>query len=171
MKEILKNKSSDDYGNNYQAHVLEMYKMYVEMADRISSRRQTANSFFLSINSAIIGFSGYVKISNSNANSLVIIALAGILLCFVWYRLVRSYKDLNSGKFKVIHEIEKELPLSPFDAEWEAIGRGKDSRLYLPFTNLELRIPLIFAFLHFVLFLTSVHWYECYYWIRDLICN
>jgi hypothetical protein len=40
----------------------------------------------------------------------------------MWYRLVRSYKDLNSAKFKVIHEIEKSLPISPYDAEWEAVG-------------------------------------------------
>ena len=33
---------------------LEQYKLYVEMADRISSRRQNANSFFLSINTAIV---------------------------------------------------------------------------------------------------------------------
>ena len=135
MKEIIKRIKPKEYGENYKSHILEMYKLYVEMADRISSRRQTANSFFLTINSAIIGFVGYIKISEINEYNWII-EVAGIFLCYVWYRLVRSYKDLNSGKFKVIHEIEKELPLSPYDAEWEAIGRGKNPNLYLPFTNL-----------------------------------
>ena len=31
---------------NNNGHFLEQYKLYVEMADRISNRRQTANSFF-----------------------------------------------------------------------------------------------------------------------------
>src|SRR5256885_4461010 len=41
---------------------LEQYKLYVEMADRISSRRLTANSFFLTINSAIIALGGYAAL-------------------------------------------------------------------------------------------------------------
>ncbi|RDD97660.1 hypothetical protein DTW92_07525 [Paracoccus pantotrophus] len=35
--------------------VLEIYKMLVEMADRVSQRRQSANSFYLTVNTAIIG--------------------------------------------------------------------------------------------------------------------
>ncbi len=157
MKEILKRIKPKEYGENYKSHILEMYKLYVEMADRISSRRQTANSFFLTINSAIIGFVGYIKISEINEYNWII-EVAGIFLCYVWYRLVSSCKDLNSGKFKVIHEIEKELPLSPYDAEWEAIGRGKNPNLYLPFTNLELKTPLIFGLIHLATIIISIPW-------------
>ncbi len=53
--------SVDRYGDNYQAHYLEIYKLYVEMADRISSRRHNTNSFFLTINSAVIAVLGYVQ--------------------------------------------------------------------------------------------------------------
>ena len=42
-------------------HALEQYKLYVEMADRISARRQTANSFFLSVNTAIVALLGYLR--------------------------------------------------------------------------------------------------------------
>lgn len=157
MNEILKHTNQKEYGDTYKSHILEMYKLYVEMADRISSRRQNANSFFLSINSAIIGFVGYVKLSETNQYNWII-AIAGILLCYTWYRLVRSYKDLNSGKFKVIHEIEKELPISPYDAEWDAIGRGKDSKMYLPFTNIELKVPFIFGSIHLMTIILSVPW-------------
>ena len=85
-----------------------------------------------------------------------IISLAGLVLSYVWYRLIRSYKDMNSGKFKVVHEIEKELPLSPYDAEWEALGRGNDPKLYLPFTRIEIWVPGIFGALHGIVFLLSV---------------
>jgi len=106
MEEIKKNMiSQEEYGDSYKSHIVEVYKIYIEMADRISNRRQNANSFFLTINSAIIGFGGYVKTSNSNENNRII-ALAGLVLCYVWYRLIRSYKDLNIGKYKVIPEIE-----------------------------------------------------------------
>jgi len=141
-KLIVNDKTS--YGENSQAHSLEIYKLYTQMADNISARRQSANSFLLTANIAIIAFVGYVGENPGN----FIVSLSGMALCFIWYRIIRSYKDLNSGKFKVIHEIEKELPLSPYDAEWEALGRGKDSKRYLPFTNIEIWVPGIFGILH-----------------------
>ncbi len=42
-------KSTDFYEINkekYHEHILEQYKLYVEMADRISARRNMANVFF-----------------------------------------------------------------------------------------------------------------------------
>ena len=97
----------DTYGEAYQDHVLAIYEMYVASADNISSRRQTANSFYLSINTAIIGAAGYI--TEGGSSYAWSISVAGILLCVAWQRAVRAYKDLNSGKFKVIHEIERKL--------------------------------------------------------------
>ena len=153
-KLIVNDKAS--YGENYEAHSLEIYKLYVQMADNISVRRQSANSFFLAVNTAIIGVVGYVGGTSGKWNW--IISLAGMVLCYAWYRLIRSYKDINSGKFKVVHEIEKELPLSPYEAEWEALGRGKDPKLYLPFTRIEIWVPGIFGALHAIVLLLSISW-------------
>ncbi|WP_283130696.1 RipA family octameric membrane protein [Enterovibrio norvegicus] len=36
------------HSDYYQEHLFEQYKLYLEMADRISSRRQGTNTFFLS---------------------------------------------------------------------------------------------------------------------------
>ena len=161
-KEILLSNSESDYGVSYKKDVLELYKTYLEMTDRISSRRQSANSFFLTINTAIVGIVSYVQLGDKNANIYWIIGLAGILLCFTWYRLIRSYKDMNSGRFKVIHEIEKILPLAIYDSEWEVLGRGKDKSKYLQFTKVELRVPIIFAGIHLFVILYSVPWCNLY---------
>lgn len=144
------------YGESYQDHCLEIYKLYVQMADNISVRRQLANSFFLTVNTAIIGIVGYFGGTSGKLNWIII--LPGIVLCYLWYRLIRSYKDINSGKFKVIHEIEKELPISPYDAEWEALGRGKDTKKYLPFTRIEIWVPGIFGIFYLVMFILSMPW-------------
>src|SRR5687768_16913613 len=37
----------------YQAAILEQYRLYVLMADRISARRALANTFFLTLNTAV----------------------------------------------------------------------------------------------------------------------
>lgn len=147
-----------EYGEEYQNHLLEQYKLYVQMADKISDRRQLANSFFLTVNTALIAFLGLVarpavgSDPNVTANPpllwILVVSAAGVVLCYSWYRLVRSYKGLNSGKFKVIHAIEAKLPSSPYDAEWEAVGRGENPKLYLPITHVEIYIPWVFAALY-----------------------
>ena len=147
-----------EYGPNYQAHLLEQYKLYVEMADRISSRRQSANSFFLSVNTAIIALISYIHWGSKNDSSFYwLVSLAGMFLCFMWYRLVRSYKDLNTAKFKVIHEMEAKLPVAPYDLEWEKVGKGKNSKLYLPFTHIEICIPWVFFVIHAFVLLNGLY--------------
>ena len=44
----------DEYGDNYQAHLLEQYKLYVEMADRVSQRRDQSNRFYVTSVSALV---------------------------------------------------------------------------------------------------------------------
>ncbi len=137
--------------------LLEQYKLYVEMADRISQRRQSANNYFLTVNTFLLSFFAFSSSGSSNNSSLFgLISLAGITLCYVWYRLIKSYKGLNSGKFKVIHEMEKLLGYAPYDIEWEKLGRGKNAKLYLPFTNIEPFVPGIFGALYLVSILVLV---------------
>lgn len=142
-------KTQEEYGQEYNSHLLEQYKLFVEMADRISARRQSANSFFLSVNTAIIALVGYVNLgSQPDSSYFWLVSLAGMALCFMWYRLIKSYKDLNSAKFAVIHEMEAELPVSPYDSEWEKVQRGTNKKLYLPFTHIEVYIPWVFFVIH-----------------------
>lgn len=130
---------------------LEQYRLYVEMTDRISARRQTANSFFLALNSAIISLGGYavVKQGTTVPDALIwLTSASGVLLSGLWLRLILSYRDLNTRKFLVIHAMERTLPFRPYDAEWEAVGRGTNRLFYLPFTHIELWIPVAFMVLH-----------------------
>ncbi len=157
----LRGVDSDTYGPSYRDHSLEVYKVYLEMADRISARREKANSFFLAVNTALIAllakdvFGG--NATPSGALELLV-PVAAVVLCYLWYRIIRSYRDLNSAKFKVIHAIEGQLPLRPYDAEWESVGRGKDPKLYLPFTHVEAVVPWLFMVFHAVLALSAVPW-------------
>lgn len=151
-----------DYGDLFRAHALEQYKLYVQFADKISDRRQTANSFFLTINTAIIGFLGATNIvAGTNEIGVWRLALitAGLAICYYWYRLIESYRNLNDAKFKVVHEIEKRLPMKPYDAEWECVGRGRVKKLYYPFTHLERSIPWVFQLLYFILLIISASQY------------
>ena len=100
----------------------------------------------------------YLCLGAQNTSWYVVVAIAGIAISYMWYRLVRSYKDLNTAKFKVVHEIESQLPIAPYDAEWEAVGRGKAPELYLPFTHVEIYVPWVFIILHTIVALQCLPW-------------
>lgn len=145
---------ASEYGAQYREHVLEVYKTYLELADHISERREKANSFFLAVNAALVALlakDALGDIDKAPRGLQILVPLVGIVLCYLWYRIIRSYRDLNSAKFKVVHAIERHLPLRPYDAEWEHVGRGKDKKKYLPFTHVENFVPWLFLLFHVVL--------------------
>lgn len=114
MSLIRQNKES--YGAEFEKHLFEQYKLYVEMADRISARRMLANSFFVGVHTALItAFTVLLKEKVLQPTLLGLTPfIAVILLCFVWWRVVHSYRQLNSGKFKVVHALEQMLPVAPY---------------------------------------------------------
>jgi hypothetical protein len=142
----------------YQAHLLEQYKLYVEMADRVSQRRLTANSYFLSINSALLAFVGYImsKPLNDVSAYLWLVGGAGIVLSLLWFAIITSYRDLNTAKFKILHEVEKRLPLSLYAAEWNLMGRGEVPKLYRPLSHIERWVPWVFIALHVYVVIRSL---------------
>ena len=107
IESLLPRQTKDVYGAEFEKHIFEQYKLYVEMADRISARRMLANSFFLGIHTALI--TAFTVLLKEKILSATLIGLspffAVIVLCYVWWRIVHSYRQLNSGKFKVIHSI------------------------------------------------------------------
>ena len=153
--------SQSDYGPSYREHSLEIYKAYLEMADRISGRREKANSFFLAVNTALVALmaNNLLGRAGSSPETIeVLVPMAGGVLCYLWYRIISSYRDLNSAKFKVVHAIERQLPLRPYDAEWEAVERGRNPKLYVPFTHVEIFVPWVFMGFHAVSALSLVPW-------------
>ena len=135
----------------YSEALLEQYKLYVELADRVSQRRGVANSFFLLVNSVAIVILGSLGILAEDVSPLAFIFPTVMLVCIcgVWFYVVRSYRQLNSGKWEVVGAIEERLPASPWwKAEWQALGQGRDWSLYWPLTHIEKWVPLTFIVLY-----------------------
>jgi len=94
----------------------ELYKLAVEMADRISARRAVANSFFLTVNTAVLAVIGAATVR-------WYLAAAGIVLCVAWWALLKSYRDLNRAKFGVILAMEEQLPARVYSDEWQRLRK------------------------------------------------
>lgn len=150
-----------DYGDKYRDHSLEQYKLYVEMTDRISARRATANVFFLSVNTLLLSIIGIISKIGDTPTGLdnlwfIFAAIAGVVLSLAWLEIVKSYRQLNSGKFKVIHMMEEKLPFAMYETEWQVLGEGKDPKTYRPLTAVESWVPVVFYILYVMLIVGGI---------------
>lgn len=112
---------------------LEIYKLLVEMADRVSQRRQAANNFYLSVNTLLVGGSAYLKTLDPSLVTVLIITIAGLAICALWFQNIQSYKTLNGAKFDVITALEKHLVEQPFADEWDKLDPDNDGERHKPF--------------------------------------
>jgi hypothetical protein len=101
----------------------DLYKLAVEMADRISARRGIANSFFLTVNTGLAALLGSQTLR-------WYVAAAGIVFAVTWWALLKSYRDLNSAKYSVILEMERQFPVRVYGDEWDRLKKD-DVRLAL----------------------------------------
>lgn len=140
--------------------LFDTYQLCVEMADRLSARRHTTNSHFVSLNTAVAGVFGYLAATKDPQvlrHVIWVLAPAGFLLSLMWFLQLRSYRNLGSAKFAVIHELESAIGIRPYFAEWELVGRG-ETPLYRPFTHLEAWVPGLFCSLYVIALGWSVLW-------------
>lgn len=152
---------------------LEIYKIAVDTAESVSSRRMTANGFFVTINTALVGFLGvlYEKLAEDKRTVLIFMSAVGVMLAFAWFFALRSYKRLNKAKYEVIHKIEKDLPYQFFDDEWEALKRKKSDATdplgwrkrwlnfkdrYTDLTNIEALVPIAFGLIYLLVMVGAI---------------
>lgn len=126
------------------------YKLYVEMADKISSRRAIANAFFLTVNAILVGSMG-IFVENNKLYLVILPLLSGLIFSLFWYQLIFQYKHLNSAKFKIINKIEEKLPAKGFSIEWKLLEQGEEKKVYWPLTNLERLVPGSLSFIYVIL--------------------
>ena len=133
---------------NNQVILFEQYKIAVEMADRISARREGANKLFLSANSIILIF---IATRQELANIHIFIGTFGIVLSYIWASIIQNYRSLNSAKYAVILEIEEKLPWKVYGDEWKKLKIGEDKKVYAKLTVVEKKLPHVFLVFYVVI--------------------
>jgi len=146
LEQLLSNPKAS-YGESFQAHLLEQYKLYVESSQKVTDRRITTGNYLLTVNSFLLTVFGVAASQHLGGLWLAIVPVAGLLVSFTWYSLVVFYRNLGARKYKVVHQLESFLPVAPFLCEW----RARDERGRRGVTHLERLIPLTFAAIYLVL--------------------
>ncbi len=152
-------RDGEKYGSKFQDHLLEQYKLYVEMADKISSRRASANEFFLTINTLLLSglsLTSGLRPTGTNLVLPIFAAIAGISFCVVWIQTVRTYRTLNGVKFDLIGKVESRLPATMYATEWRVLSARGDTGHYRALSDVEKWVPVVFMLLYFFYAITVV---------------
>jgi hypothetical protein len=128
----------------------------VEILDRVSARRNVMNTFFLTLNGAIITAFGIFWKAPPAASPWLLLPVLVITLgqCFAWYRLVDGHRYKNALKYQIVHTLESRLPAEVFKTEWAE--RNRNLGAYVPITSWERWIPITFALAYAFAFVLAV---------------
>ena len=139
---------------------IDLYKIMVSSSESLVSRRQAVNTFFLTMNGALLTAFGLIVKSagahSLNALGVFVLAVAGAILCGAWRSLITSFGQLNRGKFQVINAIERYLNTAIYAAEWEALERGENPKVYRSFTSREIWVPNALLVIHILAALVAL---------------
>lgn len=142
--------SKDTYGETFTADLLEQYKLYVQSAEQVSARRLASNRLLLALNVGLVALYGVQPAGFGQSGWVLTVPVLGLTVSVVWFRIIRSHKDLNRLKFDLILELERHLPAAPYTCEWRLAEQGR-GRSYRAVTDIERWVPWTFLVLHTVL--------------------
>lgn len=148
-KRDLFNHTKETYDGSFTTDLLEQYKLYVQSVDNVSARRISSGRYLLTVNAALIALYGFQSASSGQILLMILVAIAGIVVSLLSYNIIKSHRDLNAVKFKVIHELEQHLPATPYDYEWQLAEEGQ-GKAYRSVSQIELWIPIVFLALHVI---------------------
>ena len=139
---------------------VELYKLMVSSSEALVSRRQGVNTFFLTANGAVLTATGLLLGNSTPADfrkwGFLILAVTGLVLAGAWHSLIRSFGQLNTGKFEVINRIEELLPVAVYLAEWKALDEGRNPDKYRSFTSRETWVPSVFIGIYSIVLFIDV---------------
>lgn len=133
-------------------YALRQYEIFVSSANQTSLNRMDANKFFMTINSFIL--TAYSVFFEKIHSAILVVPILGIIISLAWIRMLKSYSMLNSTKFKIINEIEEQLPLQPYKDEWDILENNCE---YKTLSGIEQNIPYVFAVVFLVLLIIQLH--------------
>ena len=128
--------------------LLEIYKLHAGLADSVSRQRGATNRFYLLLMSGLsVLFPALLRVQDGEQVGILMlcIGLLGIALAAAWFLHLRSYRQLNTGKFKPLHELEEKLAYPFYKREWELLDKGEKPGKYWKLSVVETIVPGVFC--------------------------
>ena len=136
---------------------LEQWRFYGQSTHQVSNRRLKNNRFYLRLLIALLGVAGIgSRLGFVTPIGVLFIGAVGLPFCILWSFHILSYKQLNSGKYRVLWEIAEDLPYDPFKMEWENLDEGDEPDVYIKHTTVEVWWPRVLGYFFAVLFVYGI---------------
>ena len=146
----------EKFGDDYHAVFLQQYKDFVASTYTVSGWRNSANQYFLGINTVFVGG---LAIGGVDSTLLAVLSsFAGVVICMAWMGAIGSYRTLNRAKFRVINVMEQQMPMAPFEAEYHAYSN--DSIKHTRLSAWESFVPGAYIVVHIVVGVANLGLYE-----------
>jgi TIR domain len=104
---------------------IEQYKIMINSTEKVTESRLKVNNLFFTITSSILSvafiFGKTLGFTIAATIGMIVLTSLSFLVSFFWEKLIDSYGKLNTGKFKVIDKIEKQLRSNMFEDEWKIL--------------------------------------------------
>ena len=128
--EDLVHKTKKTYDGSLTADILEQYKIYVQSAENVSSRRIATSRYLLTLSAALLAVYGIQLPDLNQGYWTLTVPVTGMIVSVLWYHLIRSYRNLNDIKFQIIQDLEEYLPVALYTHEWKKAGQGSSRGLH-----------------------------------------
>jgi hypothetical protein len=106
---------------------LEQYKIMVASTEKVTEQRLKVNNLFFTVTSSIFSIAFVLgkalDFSLSGIVYMFVLTIMAFIVTFTWEKLINSYGNLNTGKFKIIDKIEKQLRTNMFEDEWKVLTK------------------------------------------------
>ncbi len=103
--------------------LLEQYKALIGDVGNIGTRYATANGFYLSIVSALLGVLAFTESGKPFAQvDLVLVLMVSafaIVICTIWAKTLEFYRGLFGVKLQILGEMEKGLAFPAYAKEYQ----------------------------------------------------
>ena len=145
--------------------ILEQYKSLVDDVGNIGTRYATANGFYLSVLTALLGVLAYVgtgkDLDRTTYPMVALVAVFAIAICWIWSKTIEFYGKLFKGKFTVLKELGGQLAVNVYQREDDEVY-GKGAK---PLTEHEARVPLLLGGFFVIVAVLAVV-LSFWYWLR-----
>jgi len=135
------------------------YKLYAEQKEQFTARSFLINRFYMTM--VIVLFVLVLLFGEFpfayGLKGGIIFALTGMMMSILWWLNMDSYNTLIKIKFSdVIDKMEKEMPLHPFEDEYNAIQELKKNKKVFLFTGMQKTFAVITCILFFLIMLHEI---------------
>ena len=138
---------------------LERYKLYVEIADRVSQRKNYSIRLYVSLLSTLAAtmvIASKIALPEGNLELVVpLLSYLGMWLAVIWLMRIISYDVVISAKQKVIREMETKMAIPGYTRELEILNTGALS-FFHKFSRVTVLLPVLFLAAFFLLMVLSI---------------